>query len=74
MSKTFKKGIRLVRLSPLICPLFQRTLNDNETYIQLTNLERKWQVRRKTIELQCDTVICNMNYGMQYTGDMMLNE
>jgi hypothetical protein len=45
MFRTFKKDIRLVRLSPLNCPLFQRTLNDNETYIQLTNLERKWQVQ-----------------------------
>ena len=24
--------------------MLQRSLNDNETYIQLTNLERRWQV------------------------------
>ena len=28
----------------VIVRCLQKTLNDNETYVQLTNLERKWQV------------------------------
>ena len=33
----------------------RKALNDNETYIQLTNLERKWQVMHSSTSLLKDT-------------------
>ena len=40
----------------VIIHCLQKTLNDNETYVQLTNLERKWQVMEQNNFAICEFI------------------